>query len=105
LAARLKMGDSETVKKDLREALATQIEARLDVLKHQKKQASERLAKMDNDIHQLESNKEKAIERQLEMLARNAGNKSLTKAPGNRAPSNKPGKRAAEKAAEKKAAE
>jgi hypothetical protein len=94
LAARLKMGDSETVKKDLREALATQIEARLDVLKHQKKQAAERLAKMENDIHQLETNKEKAIERQLEMLARNAGGKNLTKAPGN-----KSGKRAAEKKA------
>ena len=48
LAARLKMGDSDTIKKELREALAHQIEARLDVLKHQKQQATERLAKMES---------------------------------------------------------
>jgi len=100
LAARLKMGDSESVKKELREALGRQIDARLDVLKHQKEQASQRLAKVESDISQLETNKEKAIERQLEMLARGAVGKNLTKAPGN-----KPGKRAAEKTAGKKAAE
>jgi len=100
LAARLKMGDSESVKNELRQALATQIDARLDVLKHQKQQAAERLAKMESDISQLETNKEKAIERQLEMLARSAGVKNLTKVPGN-----KSGKRAAEKTAAKKAAE
>jgi len=94
LAARLKMGDGESVRKELREALATQIDARLDVLKHQKQQAAERLAKMESDISQLEDNKEKAIQRQLEMLARGAGAKNLTNAPVS-----KPGKRAAEKKA------
>jgi hypothetical protein len=72
LAARLKMSDSESVKKDLREALAAQVDARLDVLKHQKKQAAQRLEKMDKDIEQLEANKDKTIERQLESLARSA---------------------------------
>lgn len=80
LAARLKMDDSETVKKDLREALAAQIDARLNVLKHQKQQAAERLAKMESDIAQLEGSKDKAVERQLEMLSRGAGGKSFTKA-------------------------
>ena len=73
LAARLKMGDNESVKKDLREALAAQVDARLDVLKHQKKQAAERLERMEKDIEQLETNKDKAVERQLESLARSAG--------------------------------
>jgi hypothetical protein len=95
LAARLKMGDSESVKHELREALAVQVEARLDVLKHQKQQAADRLAKMESDIAQLEANKEKSIQKQLETLSRGAGNKSLTKAPNG-----KPGKRAAEKATE-----
>lgn len=94
LAARLKMGDSESVKKELREALGRQIDARLDVLKHQKQQAADRLAKAESDISQLEANKEQAIERQLEMLARGAVGKNITKAPGN-----KSGKRAAEKKA------
>ena len=73
LAARLKMGDNESVKQDLREALAAQVDARLDVLKHQKKQAAERLERMEKDIEQLETNKDKAVERQLESLARSAG--------------------------------
>jgi hypothetical protein len=79
LAARLKMGDSESVKKDLREALAAQVDARLDVLKHQKKQATERLERMDKDIEQLETNKDKAVERQLESLARSTGGKVAKK--------------------------
>ncbi len=98
LAARLKMGDSDTIKKELREALARQIEARLDVLKHQKQQASERLIKMGSDINQLEANKEQAIERQLEMLARGAAVKNVTKAAGIK-PGAKSGKRAGKEAA------
>jgi chaperonin cofactor prefoldin len=82
LAARLKMGTSEGLKDELREALAEQIDARLAVLKHQKQQAAERLAKMEADLRQLEANKEQAIERQLEVLARGGGNKNVTKAPG-----------------------
>ncbi len=93
LAARLKMGASDSLKQDLREALGNQIDARLDLLRHQKQQAAERLAKMDSDLSQLEANKEKQIERQLEMLARGGGTKSVTKAPGNKA-----AKRAAEQA-------
>lgn len=97
LAARLKMGDNETVKKDLREALAAQVDARLDVLKHQKKQAAERLERMDKDIEQLETNKDKAIERQLESLARSPG--------GNVAKSSVAKKRGEKKENKKKAAE
>jgi hypothetical protein len=78
LAARLKMGDSDSIKKDLREALAAQVDARLDVLKHQKKQAAERLERMDKDIEQLETNKDRAVERQLESLARSAGSTGRT---------------------------
>ena len=92
LAARLKMGDRESIKNELREALAIQIDARLEVLKHQKQQATERLAKMESDISRLEGNKQKDIERQLETLARGAGAKNLTKAPAG-----KSGKRAADK--------
>jgi hypothetical protein len=102
LAARLKMGDSDSVKKDLREALATQVEARLEVLKHQKQQAAQRLAKMESDIAQLEDNKDQAIERQLEMLSRGASGRNGAKA----SKSNKNAVRAAEKKSpDKKAAE
>lgn len=92
LAARLKMGAGDSLKQDLREALSQQIDARLEVLRRQKQQAAERLAKMESDLSQLEANKERQIERQLEMLSRGGASKSVTKVPGN-----KPGKRAAEK--------
>jgi hypothetical protein len=107
LAARLKMGDSDSVKKDLREALATQVEARLEVLKHQKQQAAQRLAKMESDIAQLEDNKDQVIERQLEMLSRGAsGRNSAAKSGAKAGKSNKNAVRAADKKSpDKKAAE
>ncbi|MCI0357417.1 MAG: hypothetical protein L0211_02905 [Planctomycetaceae bacterium] len=100
LAARLKMDNSESLKKELRDALAAQVDARLDVLKHQKQMAAQRLAKMEGDITQLEGNREKAIERQLDMLSRGAGSTGVTKAgKANKKAVRNTGKKAADKKA------
>ncbi len=109
LAARLKMSDRDEGRQDdyrqqLREALSMQIAARLEVLKHQREQASERLAKMDREIKQIEESREQAIEKQLDVLTRM--NKNKTKAGGGNASSNaknaakRPGKVNERKAAE-----
>ncbi len=76
LAARLSMDMTDSLKEELRAALSEQIAARLLVLKHQREQAAQRLARMDRDIDQLESSRQAAIDRQLEMLSRAAGGKS-----------------------------
>jgi hypothetical protein len=88
LAARLKMSDRDEGRQDdyrqqLREALSAQIAARLEVLKHQRQQASERLAKMDREIKQIEDGREQAIEKQLGVLTRM--NKNKANAGGGRA--------------------
>jgi hypothetical protein len=70
LAARLKMDETSEHRQQLREALSAQIAARLDVLKHNRQQAADRLAKMDKDIAQLEQSRDQMIERQLEVLTK-----------------------------------
>jgi hypothetical protein len=95
LAARLKMADGDSLKGDLREALAAQLDSRMAVLKHQRSQAADRLAKMDRDIDRLEGDRQQMIERQLETLARAAGGRIGAK----NAAAKQGGKRAAEKKA------
>jgi hypothetical protein len=102
LAARLKMSDSEEYRQQLREALSAQIAARLEVLKHQRTQAKERLAKMDREIQLVEENREQAIEKQLDVLTRlnaKTNPKAVSKTVG-KAPVKRPGKVSERKAAE-----
>lgn len=94
LAARLSMDMTDSLKEELRGALAGQIESRLAVLQHQREQAAQRLARMDRDIDQLEENRQAAIDRQLEMLSRAALNKS--KSAPNKAAQNKNQNKAAQ---------
>jgi hypothetical protein len=79
LAARLKMQGSDEHRQQLREALSAQVAARLEVLKHQREQAAERLAKMEKDIAQLEENRERMIDRQLEVLTKPSAKNTAAK--------------------------
>jgi hypothetical protein len=72
LAAKLKMGSSEEVRKQLREALKTQNEAKLSLLKHERQKVADRLSKLDSDITRYENDREKIIDRQLQLLTRAA---------------------------------
>jgi hypothetical protein len=92
LAARLKMGDTQEQRRQLREALAVQIEARLAVLKHQRDASAQRLARMDEQIKKMDEGREATIERQLDLLAI-SGAKAR--------PKNAAGKRAAKVSAER----
>jgi hypothetical protein len=81
LSARMKMAVADDLKKELREALGAQADARLALLKHQRKQAADRLSKLDGDIARFENDREKVIDRQLQLLTRTAqGGKAGTKA-------------------------
>ena len=118
VSARMKMAVTEDLKKELREALAVQSDARLALLKHQRQQASERLTKLDADIARFEKDREKVIDRQLQLLTRTAeggavegrggkpGAKAADSKPGAKAADSKPGtKAAANKANGKKPAQ
>jgi hypothetical protein len=87
LAARLKMGATEEHRTQLREALAYQMDARLAVLKHQRDLVQERVAKMDREITQLETDRQSLIDRQVETLSRPANDrKPAAKQPNKKAP-------------------
>jgi len=70
LAARLKMGANDELIKQLREALKTQNEARVALLKHERQKAADRLGKLDAEIARFESDRDDVINRQLKVLAR-----------------------------------
>lgn len=73
LAAKLKMGITDELRDELRKALAVQADARLALLQHEREKAKNRLARLENDIQQFEADREKTIERQLNVLTRAAG--------------------------------
>jgi DNA repair exonuclease SbcCD ATPase subunit len=86
LAARLRMGENEALRKELREALGAQVDAKLAVLKHQRSQTAERLAKMDSEISRLENSREQVIDKQLQTLRDSIPAKTASKNSGNKTP-------------------
>src|SRR5437763_6888168 len=72
LAAKLKMSSSDELIKQLREALASQNDARLALLQHERQRFADRLSKLDSDIASLEDDGEKIIDKQVQVLSRAA---------------------------------
>lgn len=92
--AKLRMGTSEDIKDQLREALGAQAEAKVALLKHDRSKIAERLSRVERDIAQFENEREKVIEKQLELLVRTAKQGKDVNF-GGKAAANKPaGKRA-----------
>jgi len=73
LAAKLKMGPADELVKKLRDALASQNEAKLALLKHERQKAADRLSKIDSDINRFETDRNDVIEKQLKILTRTSG--------------------------------
>jgi hypothetical protein len=72
LAAKLKMGASDELLKQLREELKAQNESKLALLKHERQKASDRVSKLDGDIARFETDRERIIDQQLKLLTRAA---------------------------------
>jgi hypothetical protein len=72
LAAKLKMGSSDDLVKQLRAALQAQNAAKVALFKHERQKAADRLEKLENDITRLEANRGDAVDRQLKLLTRAA---------------------------------
>lgn len=90
LVARLKMtdpesGDSEELKNQLREVLAEQMQARLDVLKLERERVSGRLEKVNEDISRLERDRDSVIDMHLKNLTSQVNaNRPKAKLPENK---------------------
>jgi hypothetical protein len=72
IAAKLKMSTSEELVKQLRDALGRQNDARLALLKHDRQKAADRLERVEADIVRFEADREKMIDRQVQLLTRAA---------------------------------
>jgi hypothetical protein len=72
LAAKLKMGSSDDLVKQLRAALQSQNTAKVALLKHERQKMSDRLEKIESDITRLEANRDDIVDRQLKLLTRAA---------------------------------
>ena len=72
LTARLKMGVTDELKSQLRDAVGAQAEAKVALLKHDRTRVADRLAKIDADIAQFENDRQKVIDKQMELLTRTA---------------------------------
>lgn len=85
LAARLKMGTSDELIRQLREALERQNDAKVALLKHERQKVTDRLSKIDGDLTRFEKNRDELISKQLKVLERTAGEgraaKTVTKGP------------------------
>ena len=99
--AKLKMGASEDLKDRLREALGAQAEAKVALLKHERIRVAERLSRIDRDIDQFENQREKVIEKQLDLLVRSARQGKEPRLSGKSAVNNPAGNKPAGKASKR----
>jgi hypothetical protein len=72
LAAKLKMGASDELTRQLREALKTQNETRLALLKHERQKAADRVERLEKEIARFENDREQVINKQLSLLTKAA---------------------------------
>lgn len=72
LTARLRMGTTDELKDQLRQALNSQAEAKVALLKHERERVATRLTKIDADIAHFEKDRDEVIEKQMELLVRTA---------------------------------
>jgi hypothetical protein len=72
VTARLRMDSTDELKTSLRDALNGQAEAKVALLKHERTRVTARLEKIDADIAQFENDRQKVIDRQMDLLTRAA---------------------------------
>ena len=72
LAAKLKMGNTEELTRQLREALQTQNTAKAALLKHERQRVADRLNKLDSEIARFDGDRDELVNKQVKALTRAA---------------------------------
>ncbi len=72
LTAQLVMGDKEEIRSQLKTLLNEQMDVRMAVAKRERERATQRLAKLDQEISRLENERQKILENQLQILTKSA---------------------------------
>jgi hypothetical protein len=89
LAAQMVMASSDEIRAKLRELLREQMEVRTEMLKLERDRAQDRLKRVEGEIAKVEADREKQIERQLDLLMKSAQaskTKSKVTGKGNKRP-------------------
>lgn len=86
IAARLHMGDKAELREELRAALNEQMDLRLQLLRFEREQVQDRLAKIEGQIKRFEQDRSETIERQLQTLTKAAEAKPKAAAKSTKAP-------------------
>ena len=79
LTAKLKMPDSaesDEVRRELKEALGEQLDARAELLSHERNRVNERLSRIEKELARVESERQQIVERQFETLTKASGAKN-----------------------------
>ena len=90
LAAKLKMGSSDELVKQLRAGLQIQNDAKVALLKHERQKAADRLERLEGDIARFEASRDEIIDKQLKLLTRAAAEGRPVKAGGKKKNANPP---------------
>lgn len=72
VTAKLRMDSTDELKSKLRDVLNAQAEAKVALLKHERARVADRLNKIDRDIAQFENDRQKVIDKQMDLLTRAA---------------------------------
>jgi hypothetical protein len=83
--ARLRMDATDELKTQLRDALNSQAEAKVALLKHERVRVTARLNKIDADIAQFENDRQKVIDKQMDLLTRSAAERKAAQGKGAKA--------------------
>ncbi len=106
LAAQMVMVSSEEIRTQLRGLLSEQMEVRSEMLQLERERAQERLNRIDKDIAKVAADREKHIERQLDLLMKSAQasktKSKITGKAGNKRPGAKKNKTTVNEPAETK---
>ncbi len=78
IVANMKMGQSDDLKAQLKDALREQIELKVQILQHDRQRWAERIAKLDEQLDQLTKDRESEIDKQVRLLTRSTVSKTKT---------------------------
>ncbi len=81
IVARMKMTATAQLEKQLRQALSEQLELRAEILRRDREKTADRLQKLDEQLTQLNKDREGEIQRQIDLLIRSAKNKTIADPP------------------------
>jgi len=78
IVARLKMGNNDELRSELKATLAEKMDLRAAILQRDRDKLAERMKRLDEQIHQLTQDRDSEIDRQVRLLTRSSKTKKVS---------------------------